>query len=329
MKLLDLPREVLIILPNYLETLQDFHSLSLTCRTFHDVTSFPSSNLLFRLACSPYTGLQPYPHLLLATKARQLVDWAVQDDSRRDELLRAIKGGCDKVLKLGLKISPLTVEDLRRLHRARVDVLIPLSQEMDPICGPASRPKDAEEITVCENLILALTNFWLYCDMFHHRISASYSKSEVKPLSNETWLAWFRWCIPDTNCNKRDCKGQYEQLDLKQILPEMEAKLWPILTGSQTRQDPGKMWWVRCAFHTGLPALAVLKSKSADAISPEIQEVKDQIKLRINEGVDPAVVEEEDGENEDVWVTMVEDINCAWFHMDELQEEGADEDGEI
>lgn len=48
--------------------------------------------------------------------------------------------------------------------------------------------------------------------------------------------------------------------------------------------------------------------------------------------MDPEAVEEEDGEDEDIWVTMIEDINAAWFHMDELLEEGDDGDdgdGEI
>lgn len=53
--------------------------------------------------------------------------------------------------------------------------------------------------------------------------------------------------------------------------------------------------------------------------------MKHQIKLRINEGVDPAVVEEEDGDNEDIWVTLIEDINWAWFRMEELQAESANE----
>ncbi|KAG9023058.1 hypothetical protein FRB95_013746, partial [Tulasnella sp. JGI-2019a] len=212
MHLLDLPPELLILLPIHLESLQDLHALTLTCRAFSNIPTLISNDLLVRLASSPHTGLQPYPHLLLATKARNLADWAVQDGSRRGELLQAIKGGCESVLRLGLKISPLSLNDLRYIHTARFDILIPLSEEMDPMYGPNSGL-----FTVCSNLVLTLTNFWIYCDLFHHSISEGYSPSPIKPLSALTRRLWFRFCIPDVNCNQ-DLRDQFEQVDLTVFL---------------------------------------------------------------------------------------------------------------
>lgn len=74
MRLLDLPSEIIIILPNHLESLQDLYSLTLTCRGFSNIATLCSSDVLLRLACSPHTGLQPYPHLLLAVKARYIAE---------------------------------------------------------------------------------------------------------------------------------------------------------------------------------------------------------------------------------------------------------------
>ncbi|KAG9028797.1 hypothetical protein FRB95_006077 [Tulasnella sp. JGI-2019a] len=50
MRLLDLPPEILIILPSHLESLQDLHALTLTCRAFSNIPTLISNDLLVRLA---------------------------------------------------------------------------------------------------------------------------------------------------------------------------------------------------------------------------------------------------------------------------------------
>ncbi|KAG9010236.1 hypothetical protein FRB94_010764 [Tulasnella sp. JGI-2019a] len=222
MYLLDLPREILILILDYLESLQDLHALTLTCRAFSNIPSLINNELLVRLAFSPHTGLQPYPHLLLAVKARRVADWAVQDDSHREELFRVIKGGTEKVLHLGLRISPLTLDDLRHIHSARLNVLILLSVELDPRYGPKSGG------LICSNLVLALTNFWIYCELFHHSVSVGYRPSAVKPLSITTRRAWVMYCIPDGNCHSA-FHDQFEQLDLWTILPGLQNEILKII----------------------------------------------------------------------------------------------------
>ncbi|KAG9014110.1 hypothetical protein FRB94_014202 [Tulasnella sp. JGI-2019a] len=46
MRLLDLPPEILIILPSHLESLQDLHALTLTCRAFSNIPTLISNDLL-------------------------------------------------------------------------------------------------------------------------------------------------------------------------------------------------------------------------------------------------------------------------------------------
>lgn len=66
--------------------------------------------------------------------------------------------------------------------------------------------------------MLALTNFWIYCDLFHHTISETYLPQTFEPLSTATRRDWLKFCIPDANCNGDDFPDQYEQLDLQQFL---------------------------------------------------------------------------------------------------------------
>ncbi|KAG9023056.1 hypothetical protein FRB95_013744 [Tulasnella sp. JGI-2019a] len=299
MQLIDLPPELLILLLIHLGSLQDIHALTLTCRAFSNIPTLISNDLLVRLASSPHTGLQPYPHLLLATKARKLADWAVQDDSCREELIEAIKGGCESVLRLGLRISPLTLNDLRYIHTARFDILIPLSEELD---APQSGL-----FTFCNNLMLALTNFWIYCDLFHHNISEGYRPSPVKPLSSLTRRLWFRFCVPDENCNP-DLHGHHEQFDLKLFLYGLQERALKITTGRTVLADTERdTWTARWVFHTGLPALTLLKTRSPASTDLEIvTTTKAKFRERYPYG-DASSVEQ------DTWESMDDDIRWGWY----------------
>ncbi|KAG9009519.1 hypothetical protein FRB93_005456 [Tulasnella sp. JGI-2019a] len=277
MRLVDLPREVLILVPYYLETLQDLHSLMLTCHVLHETTSFPNSQLLLRLACSPYTGLQPYPHLLLAVKSRQLADWAVTDDSHRTKLHDTIREGPESMLKLALQVSPLTVDDLRRLHAARYDVLIPLSEQMDTRYGPGAK-LNKDWWTICENLVLSATNFWIYCDLFHHSLSAPYRSSNVTPLPAVMRRDWLKFCVPEERPRK---ERQSDRIDLFYFLHNICDETVKVLTGVGTRTaTPFTLRWVTRIFHTGIPALAFLVSKGANRL-PEVVETEIMVKERM------------------------------------------------
>ncbi|KAG9007214.1 hypothetical protein FRB93_008037 [Tulasnella sp. JGI-2019a] len=314
MHLLELPSELIILLFSHLESLQDLHAVTLTCRALSKIPTFLSTNHLLHLASSPHTGLQPYPHLLIAVKARQLADWAVQDVSHQQELLKAIKGGCEMVLQLGLKISPLTLNDLRRIHSARFNILIPLSEVLDPKYGPMS-----SDLTVCTNLVLALTNFWIYCDLFHHSITEAYSSSPVNPLPATTRVAWLRFCVPDANCNPKFA-GQFDQLDLVHILGGLEAEAFKIVTGRTFAMhhilEPDA-WCARCVFHTGLLALTLLKTRSASLHDIEIlnitrEKIKDGTHSYTNADSDDSDDEDTSNVESCAWRSMASDIMRSW-----------------
>ncbi|KAI9876943.1 MAG: hypothetical protein M1830_005229 [Pleopsidium flavum] len=68
------------------------------------------------------------PHLQRTATARQIADWAVQSDEGSDQLLEAIKEGPEALLKLAIKVSRLGSNEVRKLHKAKVEVLEPLSR---------------------------------------------------------------------------------------------------------------------------------------------------------------------------------------------------------
>lgn len=322
MHLVELPPEIVLLVIDRLESLQagsrrlnhffslttvlfqDLGALLLSCKTLYDFASNPNPDLLLRLASSPHSGIQPYPHLLLAIKARELSNWAVSDGSRHDELQRSIKGGCERLFGLAINVSPLTLDDIRRLHTARHDILIPLAEEMEPMYGPPSRLND--NFTICNNVMLALTNFWIYCDLFHHNISLLYSPDpSIKPLSTRIRADWLKYCVPDQNCDRARYPDDLEQVDIRWILPEMQAFFRNIL-------DPYSFdvefthWWTRVAFHTGLTALSILQAKDHKSVPREIWEVKELVRRGIGQGI----IDLRAGDLP--WYSMFSDIRSSW-----------------
>ncbi|KAG8849038.1 hypothetical protein FRB96_000938 [Tulasnella sp. 330] len=299
MHLLDLPTEVLLLILSYFETFRDLYCLAITCRTSFSVVSFPGH--ILHLAHSS-TEFQPYPHLLLATKSRSLADWAVSEISHRAQLLNAIEGGCEAVLQLGLEKSPLTFEDLCNIHRTRINVIDPLSEALYPQCRPEARTDD---------VMLALINFWIYCDLFHHTISSSYSILTVAPLSNETRLAWLRFCIPDAVCNPQyKVVRPYptQQQSLTEVIRHVWRDVCERLTGKDNPKPAWVGWWVRCALHAGIPTLSLINSKDAKAIPPEIKAVEEQARQMIQGGVEPDVVEYTFKAETGSWLSLYRDI---------------------
>jgi|ERR1700722_13059524 len=187
-------------LPGYLHTFADFRSLILASRTLYTYCSEPTAKELLRLATNPETDLQPYPHLLLAVKARALSTYSSQSTTNLSEFHDAIKKGPEEVLNLALKVSPLTKADLQNLYNARRQVIDPLSDILEPQCGP---PIDLPHaFTVCDEVTLALINYWIYCELFSTTIEAQYRKCDrsVQYLpSASVRRNWFVFCVPDEN----------------------------------------------------------------------------------------------------------------------------------
>lgn len=176
MKLLDLPIDIINILPNYLASIHDLYSVLLTCRTlytaYHD-SEFKLPPILPKPDGQPL--FQPYPHLLLTILARQIGDWAVSSSSHRYELYQSLLLGHHGLLSLAERVAVVSLSDLRHLNEIKYSVLNPLTRLVDFEVGPAMvRNQDMDPakygLTFCQCPDLAVMNHVVYCELFHHYI---------------------------------------------------------------------------------------------------------------------------------------------------------------
>ncbi|MCJ1409778.1 hypothetical protein MMC19_003861 [Ptychographa xylographoides] len=184
--------------------------------------------------------LPPHPHLIVAGTARQIADWAVQCSSNRSSPLAALLDGYDGLFQLAMKVSRLTLYDVRALHAKKGDLLYPLTRIVEHDCGRESHAREAADAgveynaeedvwTICGHPDLAVLNHWVFCELFHHHvdrtiIGASRAASSddpgiLEPLSHETRQRFIAYCVPDrTNQYRKD----YKQVNEFQLLDQNE-----------------------------------------------------------------------------------------------------------
>ncbi|KAL9119618.1 MAG: hypothetical protein Q9187_003829 [Circinaria calcarea] len=231
MQLLDLPAELLELLPYRLSSLQDLYSLLRTCRVFYRVCE--SSKATLPPAFPKLHGqslLPPHPHLLLAGVARQVADWAVQSDENRAELYETLLLGNEGLLNLATQVARLSLEDIRTLYAAKGDLLHPLIKMVDREAGHERFKLESlrqgidlspwDCLNGCENPEIALLNYWIYCELFHHNVDHFLAQDRLQnssqPLSNESRLRWFTYCVPDGGNQQRpdwSHINEYQQCD--------------------------------------------------------------------------------------------------------------------
>lgn len=292
--------------------MQDLGAVLLSCKVLWGLVSNPSSELLLRLASNADSGLQPYPQTLMAVKSTDLANWVVSDECRHGELQRSIEGGCEELFQLAIRVSPLTLDDIQRLHTARRDILLPLFDELNPEYGPPSRTSDLCHF--CSDVMQSLINFWIYCDVFQHNISPRYldlpPTSPLKPLSQRIRADWWKYCVPDRNCDYDQFPEERQQSDIQHLFRKTQQEfvraLKLSLNGDRFRWPNA---WAHRAFHAGLPALAFLTTTTKDyqAVPKELWEVKEMVQKKGEEGVMDAISLVDDP----IWESMLWDIHLS------------------
>ena len=109
MNLLDLPSDILNLLPAYLHSITDLSALLSTCRALYGARSSPTVNLSPVLPELHGQPLLPHPRLILAGTARQLADWAVLSPSNRTTLYDALLEGNDGLLRLAQQVARVSL----------------------------------------------------------------------------------------------------------------------------------------------------------------------------------------------------------------------------
>ncbi|KXJ92028.1 hypothetical protein Micbo1qcDRAFT_204059 [Microdochium bolleyi] len=124
-RLLDLPLDILFLLPAYLDDIRALVRLKRTCKALHLIFRQTLPRTILRLvARSPDAGqllqacgqTRPLAHILALAVARQVADWAVGDPLRTARLRGAFAAGSRGILELGLDVAGLTLAEVRELY---------------------------------------------------------------------------------------------------------------------------------------------------------------------------------------------------------------------
>ena len=236
MQLLDFPTDIITLLPHYFISIYDLYNVLLTCKTLNaayrdkrimlpPILQRPGGQFLF----------QPHPHLLLTCLARQLGDWAVSSASNRYELSQNLLGGYDGLLLLAERVTRVSLSDMRQLHGTKYSLLNPLTRLVDFEAGPAmvrnqEMDPDTYGLTICQMPDLAVMNFVVYCELFHHYVDNILSCPDdpelPRPLEAGIRQRFIAYCLPDHNNHRnrnyqslgeRGHNGQWQLLDYMQM----------------------------------------------------------------------------------------------------------------
>jgi len=207
MKLIELPSELILLLPPFLHSIDDLYSLLQTCRTLYQ--HYADSRVALPPIFAKRDGqrvLPPHPHLLLSGTARQIADWAVESKANRHELLQTLPGRMEGLLSLAERVTRLSLADLRELYRIHNEFINPLYRRVDAICGQEyvrrsarDEAEDEEDLmTICGDVTQSLYSFIIYCELFHHNVDALLDTT-ILPLSPRTRRDFLGYCMPDEN----------------------------------------------------------------------------------------------------------------------------------
>jgi hypothetical protein len=196
-----LPEELILRIFNNLERLCDIYDVMLTCKQFHRISLDIEASMISELVINSgndFPALRPVAHFVLAASARRLSDWSRETEERRTYLKGVIKEGVVELAIYATEVVPFTLEDIRTTWAWKRDILIPLSKRLDITCGPPSRDVDNGDVTVCEDVDLALLSWAIYGELFGHLLSLDIFDSVVK-LDSVTRFRFLIYCVPDSN----------------------------------------------------------------------------------------------------------------------------------
>ena len=89
--------------------------------------------------------------------------------------IRTPFGGYDGLLFLAEHVTRVSLSDMRQLHGTKYSLLHPLTRLVVFEVGPAivrNQEMDPEThgLTICQMPDVAVMNFVVYCDLFHHYV---------------------------------------------------------------------------------------------------------------------------------------------------------------
>lgn len=223
LQLLDLPIELLGLLPKSLHNIEDFTNLSSSCSTLRNACQLASPNIILRLAAeSSRVFFRPDPHFLVAATARQVSDWALLNEENTYVLRQAFRGGMTALFELCVNKAGLSMEDIRSLHASRFTTINPVTDMIDKCAGAQWYDTPdfwnggvSDAVTIGFDPPKSLLQIVIYGELFSTTMLATVHPSSTKPgFDLEARLDFVKYCIPDYMC-----KSAYKGLTVEAIGP--------------------------------------------------------------------------------------------------------------
>lgn len=205
--LLSLPRDILILLPDYIHNIEDYTNFSSTCKALRNCMGTASSHTILLLAAvQSTTFFRPSPHFLVTATARELGNWARESAANETELANRLEDGIDGLLDLALKHCGLNMERIRQLHLQRFSIINPVTDLIDKCVGSqwyttpnfwSGGVDDA--YTIDANPPAALFHLALYGELFGCDFEAFLDPAgrSARRLSVDTRFEFIKYCVPD------------------------------------------------------------------------------------------------------------------------------------
>ncbi|KAM3422387.1 hypothetical protein BST61_g2741 [Cercospora zeina] len=208
--LMSLSTDILIMLPGYLCSIEDYTNLSSTCRRLRSCMATAAPNTILHLAAAQSTTfLRPSPHFLVMATARELGNWARQSvENEASFASHCRREGIDGMLKLALTHCGLTIERIRELYEMRMSIINPVTDIIDKCVGPQwyNTPDFwhggvSDACTIESDPTSTFFHLATYGELFAPDLDHLLTGTFGRRLSVNTRLTFVRKCIPETAGN--------------------------------------------------------------------------------------------------------------------------------
>lgn len=207
MILIDLPNEVLFMLPRYLHNIEDFMNASSSCHTLRSLFAGTKPYTILNLvAAQSRVFFRPDPYLLVAATASQVGKWGLGSKENEEVVRAAFRNGIEGLFELCVSVAGLTMPDIRRLRLARFDLINPVEDMIDRMAGKQwydtpnfwnGGVSDAYTID-CEPMRTTF-QYIIYAELFGASMSAWLQPQlSLSQYSLDARLDYMRYCVPDS-----------------------------------------------------------------------------------------------------------------------------------
>ncbi|KAH8161961.1 hypothetical protein CIB48_g6296 [Xylaria polymorpha] len=207
--LLTLPQDILILLPEYLHSIEDLMNTASTCRRLRACMATATPKVILRLAVAQSSVFfRPSPHFLATATARDLGNWARKSAANEREFAIKMQDGIDGFLELALDHCGLTMERIRELHSLRSSLINPVEDIIDKCVGQqwghtpnfwGGGVDDA--YTISAEPSETLFHLAMYGELFAPDFEPILNQDpNTRRISVETRLEFIKYCVPDFAC---------------------------------------------------------------------------------------------------------------------------------